>query len=31
MADLISIVKDFLIEYDLQDKTIILGFSGGYD
>ena len=24
-------IKSFLIEYDLQDKTIIVGFSGGYD
>lgn len=24
-------VKSFLLEYDLQDKTIIVGFSGGYD
>lgn len=31
MADLISIVKDFLVEYELQDKTVIVGFSGGYD
>lgn len=24
-------VKSFLLEYDLQDKIIIVGFSGGYD
>ncbi len=24
-------IKAFLLEYDLQDKTIIVGFSGGYD
>ena len=24
-------VKEFLKKYDLQDKTIIIGFSGGYD
>ena len=24
-------IKTFLQEYDLQDKTIIVGFSGGYD
>ncbi len=24
-------IKSFLEEYDLQDKTIIVGFSGGYD
>ena len=24
-------VKSFLLEYDLQDKTIVVGFSGGYD
>ena len=31
MSNLIGKVVDFLKEYDLQDKTIILGFSGGYD
>lgn len=29
--DLIKIVKQFLIAQNLQDKTIILGFSGGFD
>ena len=24
-------VKSFLKQYNLQDKTIIVGFSGGYD
>lgn len=24
-------IKSFLLDYDLQDKTIIVGFSGGYD
>ena len=28
---MIDRVKAFLKEYDLQDKTIIVGFSGGYD
>ena len=24
-------IKSFLIKHDLQDKTVIVGFSGGYD
>ena len=28
---MINRVADFLNEYDLQDKTIVVGFSGGYD
>ena len=31
MAGLITRVADFLREYNLQDKTIVVGFSGGYD
>ena len=31
MSNLIGKVVDFLNEYELQDKTIVLGFSGGYD
>lgn len=31
MTNLIERVKSFLIEYKLEDKTIIVGFSGGYD
>ena len=28
---MIKRVADFIKENDLQDKTIIVGFSGGYD
>ena len=28
---MIEQIKQFLLEYDLQDKTIVVGFSGGYD
>lgn len=28
---MLSRIKSFIKEYDLQDKTIVLGFSGGYD
>ena len=31
MSNLVGKVIDFLKKYDLQDKTIVLGFSGGYD
>lgn len=31
MTDLKSSMIDFLNEYDLNDKTIIVGFSGGFD
>ena len=31
MANLIEKVEDFLKEYDLCDKTLVVGFSGGYD
>ncbi len=31
MSELINRVVDFLKKYELQDKTIIVGFSGGYD
>ena len=28
---MIEQIKQFLLEYDLRDKTIVVGFSGGYD
>ena len=31
MSNIITKIANFLREYDLQDKTIIIGFSGGYD
>ena len=31
MLNLTKKVKNFLVKYDLQDKTIIVGFSGGFD
>ena len=31
MPDIVDRVSDFLKKYNLQDKTIIVGFSGGYD
>ncbi len=31
MQNIVSKVIDFLKKYDLQDKTIVVGFSGGYD
>ena len=31
MLNLTEKVKNFLVKYDLQDKTIIVGFSGGFD
>ena len=31
MSELVGKIAEFIKEYDLQDKTIILGFSGGYD
>lgn len=31
MPSLQDRIKDFLKEYDLLDKTIVVGFSGGYD
>jgi len=31
MSELISRVEHFLKEHNLEDKTIIVGFSGGYD
>ena len=31
MSDLVTTVADFMKRYNLQDKTIITGFSGGYD
>ena len=31
MDTLTQRVADFITKYNLQDKTIIVGFSGGYD
>ncbi len=31
MEDLVTRVADFMKKYNLQDKTIVVGFSGGYD
>ena len=31
MDDLVTRVADFMKKYNLQDKTIVVGFSGGYD
>lgn len=31
MSTIIERIKDFLTKYNLQDKTIIVGFSGGFD
>lgn len=31
MEDLVTRVADFMNKYNLQDKTIVVGFSGGYD
>ena len=31
MADLIERVKNFLMDHELEDKTVIVGFSGGFD
>ena len=31
MNDLVTTVADFMKRYNLQDKTIVVGFSGGYD
>lgn len=31
MSELVNRIAKFLREYDLQDKTIVVGFSGGYD
>ena len=31
MTELVSRIANFLREYNLQDKTIVVGFSGGYD
>ena len=31
MSSLIKTVADFIDEYDLGDKTIVVGFSGGFD
>ena len=31
MQDIVGRVAEFLIKYNLQDKTVIVGFSGGFD
>lgn len=31
MEDLVTRIADFMKKYNLQDKTIVVGFSGGYD
>ncbi|MBE7711943.1 MAG: tRNA lysidine(34) synthetase TilS [Cyanobacteria bacterium SIG31] len=31
MSGLVSKIAEFLKEYNLQDKTVVVGFSGGYD
>ena len=31
MQDLVARVAEFLKKYNLQDKTLVVGFSGGYD
>ena len=31
MQEIINRVAEFLKKYNLQDKTVIVGFSGGFD